>query len=124
MGESKPRRVLRVEREIRDIIARYLISGFKYPLPSFVSVVCVNATRDLRLARVTISVLESCEAEEKMVKILNMHTHDFQAQISRSLNMKFCPKVSFYPDKSSIIEEKFHQIRMERLGAENTGDPS
>ena len=114
------RRILRVEKEIRQIIGlRLLGGGFKEPLDSSPSVTRVSASKDLRLAKVFVSSLvkdDELELDADIKKIQG-RASDFQKEIATKLRMKYCPKITFLKDNSIEkvlkIERLFDQISRE-----------
>lgn len=116
MGEEN-RRVLRVEKSLREVISSYLISGFREPLPAMVSIPQVRASKDLRNAKVYISIIgadESQETQEDCLDILNESAFEIQRHVGKELKMKFCPKLKFYRDElqqeALRVEKIIHEI--------------
>ena len=100
--KSDGRRVLRVEKSLREVISSYLISGFREPLPAMVSIPQVRATKDLRNAKVYVSLIGADESEEtqnECISILNESAFEIQGHVGKQLKMKFCPKLKFYRDE-------------------------
>src|SRR3954471_12631050 len=97
-GADDNRRVKRVEREIREVVARYLIAGFRGELRGLVSVSRVGMAKDLRSGRVFISVMGDPGDAEVSLDSLREFAHDIQIEVDRQLKMKFCPKLSFFLD--------------------------
>ena len=93
---EKSRRLLRVEREIREMASEFLIANAS--AGGFSSVTRVEASADLRLAKVFVSVLDGDVKE--VVGQLQKRAHQLQRQINASLHMKYCPKISFLEDRS------------------------
>ena len=91
-------RLPRVEREIREVVASYLISGFRGELPGLVSVSRVVASKDLRHAKVLVVALGENFDREALVKELQEHAHEVQQAVNQRLRMKFCPRLSFCYD--------------------------
>lgn len=93
MAES--RRVLRVEREIKECLAQILLRELKIPLPGFVSIVEVGLSPDLRSARVYLRVAGG-EAEKKEADtILTAQRTWIQNRVGKDLRMKFSPVLKF-----------------------------
>lgn len=97
---AQSRRVQRVEKELKQVIASYLLSGFKGPLPGIVSVAEISVNPDLRSAKVYISVLGSEEDRDMAEELLNDQAPAIQQHINRSIRMKFCPKLRFLVGQS------------------------
>lgn len=131
MGDG--RRVARVEREIQATIAQFLIRGFKAPLPGLVTVAQVKMPADLRAAKVYISVLGSPADQDQALEILQERAFEIQNFIGKELKMRYCPKLTFYPDHTTEqvlkVEKILHELEEERKmkspsSEESSQDPS
>ena len=111
-------RLLRVEKEIRQTIAGYLIGGFRGDLKGLVTVSRVGVSADLRTARVFVSVLGDAAEQKTSLSSLQERARDVQAEVDRQLRMKHCPRLSFELDpgleKSMRMESIFRSIEQER----------
>ncbi|WP_374079597.1 30S ribosome-binding factor RbfA [Bdellovibrio bacteriovorus] len=116
MGDG--RRVARVEREIQATIAQFLIRGFKTPLPGLVTVAQVKMPADLRAAKVYVSVLGSDAQKEEALELLQERAFEIQNYIGKELKMRYCPKLTFYPDHTTEevlkVERILHDLEEER----------
>ena len=111
------RRVARVEREVQQTIAQFLISKFKFPLPGLVTVARVQMPGDLRTAKVYISVLGDPSELTAAVDLLQERAFEVQGFIGRELKMRYCPKLTFYPDSNT---EQI--LKVERILADLEGE--
>lgn len=120
MGDG--RRVARVEREIQATIAQFLIRGFKTPLPGLVTVAQVKMPADLRAAKVYVSVLGSDAQKEEALELLQERAFEIQNYIGKELKMRYCPKLTFYPDHATEevlkVERILHDLEEERKAAD------
>ena len=107
------RRVARVEREVQQTIAQFLISGFKLPLPGIVTVARVKMPGDLRAAKVYISVLGNPESLNEAVELLKERAFEVQNFLGKELKMRYCPKLSFHPDHDTEQILKVDRILQE-----------
>lgn len=116
MGDG--RRVARVEREIQATIAQFLIRGFKTPLPGLVTVASVKMPADLRAAKVYVSVLGSDEQKSETIELLQERAFEIQKYIGAELKMRYCPKLTFFPDHTTEevlkVERILHELEEER----------
>jgi ribosome-binding factor A len=92
------RRTARVEREVQQTIARFLISGFKLPLPCIMTVARVQMPGDLRTAKVFVSVIGEPSQLDKAVELLQARAFEIQNYLGKELKMRYCPKLAFYAD--------------------------
>ena len=124
-GEKKGdggRRVQRVEREIREVVGAYLIGGFKGELPGIVSVTRVICSKDLRTAKIMITVMGFDASgkvdHESAVDALQERAFEVQHEVNRRLQMKHCPKVTFMYDEGFEKSLKVEHI-LRNLAAES-----
>ena len=110
---TKNRRVLRVEKEIREIVGLHLVGGFHGELHGIVTISRVSVTADLRSARVNVSVIGTEEEQYASLAVLNKYSFEVQREISKSLPLRYCPKVKFFLDKSLEKVLKVEKILFE-----------
>lgn len=101
-GDGK--RIARVEREIREIVANYLISYFQGSQKGLITVTRVWVSKDLRLARIYITFFSTDESAPKnvnqlVIEELQESATDFQAEIGSLLKMRYTPKLEFFIDE-------------------------
>lgn len=112
------RRIQRVEKELQQIIAQFLIRGLNQKLYGLVSVSRVQVSEKLSTAKVFISVMGTDEDREQSLEILQDRLHDVQKHVGRSLSMKFTPRVSFVLDRGFDhmlkVESLLHEIQKKR----------
>lgn len=117
-GEGGSRRLLRVEKEMRNAIASYLVSGFRGETRGLVTVSRVGASADLRSARVFVSVLGSDEDQETTIDSLQERAREIQSELNRQLRMKHCPRLTFELDrgleKSMRMDSILRSLEQER----------
>jgi ribosome-binding factor A len=127
-GGGKGRRLQRVEKEMRQSIATYLLSGFRGELRGLVTVSRVGVASDLRSARVFVSVLGTPEEQEATMASLEERARDIQLEVDRQLRMKHCPRISFALDhgleKSIKIDSILRSIEQQRAARARDDDES
>lgn len=114
----------RVAEQIRDQLARLLRDEVKDPRVGFASIVKVEVSGDLRVARVYVSVLGDAQQKESTCKGLESATGFLRSELARSIRLRYTPELRFMLDES--IE---HGARIGRLlweirgaGASEEGD--
>ena len=124
------KRVDRVNELLRHEIANGLYSvQITPPLDlARVTVSAVETTRDLRKAKVMVSVLEDDEQQTEsteVVKALNRNRHDFQKLIATNIVLKHTPHLQFIADHGQEHADRIYQI-LDNLPpmAEDTPDES
>jgi ribosome-binding factor A len=92
------RRSQRVEKQIRDIVANYLINGIRTRLPGLVTVTRVEAAKDIKQAKVFFSVLGSEEDTERVLDIIEEEKFEIQSLLAKEMKTKNSPKLIFQHD--------------------------
>ena len=110
------RRPDRVAEAIREAVAMFLAEGVKDPrVTGLVTVTGVDVTRDLRHARVHVSVLGTeAEKKETMEGLESVAGH-LRARLGRTLRLRVTPELDFRYDASiahaARIDSLLEQIR-------------
>jgi|SRR5512143_99568 ribosome-binding factor A len=108
---TEHRRADRVAAAIREEVATFLAEDAKDPRVSkLVTVTGVEVTRDLRHAKVFVSVMGS-EAERATTfeGLASIAVH-LRSRVGRALRLRLAPEISFKPDESIA-----HATRIENL---------
>jgi ribosome-binding factor A len=117
------RRPDRVAEAIREEVAGFLADGVKDPrVRGLVTVTGVDLTRDLRHARVFVSVLGSdAERDETLAALGSIAAH-LRGRVGRALRLRVAPEIAFERDESvaraARIETLLEQIRRQEQPAD------
>jgi ribosome-binding factor A len=125
------RRPDRVAAAIREEVAGFLADGVKDPrVRGLVTVTGVDVTRDLRHARIFVSVLGSdAERDETLAALGDVSAH-LRGRVGRALRLRVAPEIAFLRDESvaraARIETLLEQIRRQEPGEDgaSAGDDS
>src|SRR5215813_13521879 len=110
------RRADRVAEAIREEIATFLAEDAKDPrITRLVTVTGVEVTRDLRHAKVFVSVLGTdAERATTFEGLASAATH-LRSRVGRALRLRLAPEITFVPDESiaraARIESLLAQIK-------------
>lgn len=85
-----------VRRELSNIIRELKDSR----IPMMTSVVAVNVTKDLRYAKVYISVMGSAEEQKKAIEGLKSAAGFVRREIGHRLRLRYAPEILFELDHS------------------------
>jgi ribosome-binding factor A len=112
------RRPDRVAEAIREEVATFLAEGVKDPRVSgLITVTGVDITRDLRHAKVYVSVMGTDEEKAETFEGLAGVAAHLRGRIGRALRLRVAPEIAFRADESiaraSRIESLLGQIRQE-----------
>ncbi len=111
--EKGNRRLLRMEKELRDVIGRFLISGFPGELEGLITISRVQINGDFRDARVFVSIMATPDQQEANIEELQRYARDVQDEVNHQLRMKFTPRLEFVLDTSLEKQLKVEKIIFE-----------
>lgn len=120
------RRPDRVAEAMREEIATFLSERVKDPrIVGLVTVTGVDVTRDLRHARVYVSVLGTEEEKKATFEGLASVATHLRSVVGRALRLRLAPEISFKADESvaraSRIETLLAQIKQEESARADDG---
>lgn len=115
-GGSGHRRADRVAEAIREEVAVFLAEEAKDPrITGLVTVTGVEVTRDLRNAKIFVSVMGSDADRAKTFEGLASVAGHLRSRVGRALRLRLAPEITFRPDESiaraSRIENLLAQIK-------------
>ncbi|HSC33045.1 MAG TPA: 30S ribosome-binding factor RbfA [Casimicrobiaceae bacterium] len=105
------RRADRVAEGIREVVARFLTEGVKDPrVVGLVTVTGVDVTRDLRHARVYVTVLGDEAVHRSTLEGLASLAAHLRPLVARALRLRLAPEIEFRRDETAE-----HATRIESL---------
>ena len=116
----------RVAAAIREEVANFLAEGVKDPrVTALVTVTGVEMTRDLRHAKVFVSIMGEDSQRASTIEGLASVQGFLRSRLARSLSLRVAPEVQFVMDESvaraARIETLLNQIRTTPTSG-STGD--
>ena len=116
----------RVAAAIREEVANFLAEGVKDPrVTALVTVTGVEMTRDLRHAKVFVSIMGEESQRASTIEGLTSVQGFLRSRLARSLSLRVAPEVQFVMDESvaraARIETLLNQIRTTPTSG-STGD--
>ena len=111
-GGERPRRVA---EQIQRFLSSRLIPALRDPRLGFATVTAVEVTRDLKTARVFVTIYEPDSAKRQgALDALNGAAGLFRRDLGRGLRLRFAPTLTFLEDASiergDRIERIIHEI--------------
>lgn len=105
----------RLNSLLQQVLSDVIRLDVKNPhLPALITVTGVEITKDLRHAKVFISVIGNEAAKKKAIEVLNSASGFIATRASKQVTMRFFPELTFYLDetveKQARIEEILSQI--------------
>ena len=95
-----------LKRELADALFR-VMQNERFDLAA-VTITRVALGRDLREARVFVSILEHQAERPRMLALLRQHRAEFQRLINKDLAIKYTPRLTF--DLDTSLEEGDHVL--------------
>ena len=117
-----PRRIERVNEQIRREIAEILLTGTKDPrLGRLVSIVNVETSVDLHYAKVLYSVMGTEKEKAEVAKALESAAPFIRKELMSRLKLRHTPELRFVLDETMERADKVLRI-MDKLDAEREAD--
>jgi len=113
------RRPDRVAEAIREEVAGFLADGVKDPrVRGLVTVTGVDITRDLRHAKIFVSIMGSDAERDETLEGLSAVAAHLRGRVGRALRLRVAPEIAFRSDPSiahaARIETLLEEVRRER----------
>jgi ribosome-binding factor A len=105
-------RIDRVNELIKNTLARIIAEEADIPTGVFLTVTKVDTSRDLRYARVLVSVFPEKKFGETL-RALGKKAYFIQGKLNKQLNMKPLPRIEFVPDHTEAEADKIEKILKE-----------
>ena len=102
-------RILKVNKLIKQEVGKIILSEINFPADIMVTVVKVEASKDLRYADVFVSVLPF-EKKEEVQEILKENIYFMQKILNKKLFMKPLPRIRFVIDESGEDVERIEEL--------------
>lgn len=119
------RRADRVGEAIRAEVATFLSEGAKDPrLVGLITVTAVEVTRDLRHARVFVTILGSDSERAASIDALESMKGHLRSRLAKTLRLRVAPELGFRVDDSvaraARIESLLAEVRERKAGDEGS----
>ena len=119
------RRTDRINEQLREEISTLLVRQIKDPrLNAVVSITRVEASSDLRSARVYISVLGNYKAKQEALEGIQSAASFLRRELRDRLNMKHTPPLSHHLDGSIEEADQLFQLMNHINPGESAGETS
>ena len=114
------RRLEKVSRTIRNTVSEVIQNHLSDPrITGLISVTRVQASPDLRLAKVYLSVVGADSKQADLTLQAVKHARGYiQSRLADNLSMRSCPKLDFYLDDSIKKGFEISHI-LDKIAAEN-----
>jgi len=97
----KDKRVNRISEEVKRVVSDLLINHLKDPrINKMTSITHVEVTRDLRYAKIYISVYGNKEEKENTIEGLRNAKGFIRKEIGEQIDLRYVPEPIFYLDES------------------------
>jgi len=110
-------RVEKVQEFIKQETSKIILSDLKDPRIGFVTVTNVEATGDLRSAKIYVSLMGSDDDKAASWEALQKALGFIRSEIGKRIKMRFTPELSLHLDEtleySARIQELLHKIKQQ-----------
>jgi ribosome-binding factor A len=114
-------RMRRVDEAVREVLSDAIAKDLKDPRIGFVTVTAVNTSRDLRHARVYVSVLgDQQERDATLAGLRSAHGY-LQGVIASQLSLKHTPTLAFEYDET--VERAARLTELMQRGPDRENGP-
>jgi ribosome-binding factor A len=114
-------RTERVQKLAKEVLGE-AIQSLKDPRVGFTTVTAVRVTRDLRHARVFISVLGSHDEQDATMQGLESATPFLRGRLGREMRVRYLPELTFEldhgPEEAERLERLFRKLHEHEPGQE------
>ena len=105
------RRILKLNKQLQRVLMDYFMKKMKTPLPGFISIKETSMATDMKSAKVFLSVMNPIDCSAEVLEALEQERYWIQRSVSRGLQIKFCPHLSFFVNHvpyslSEVMETK------------------
>lgn len=118
------RRVLKVAEAIREVVSMAILTQLRDPRVSDVTVTYVEASPDLRSAKVHVSVMGDEKKQQLCLRGLQHAAGFLQSKVNERIETRFTPKLQFKLDQGVKNSLKVSQILDEVLPPAKQDEPS
>ncbi|MFH1173042.1 MAG: 30S ribosome-binding factor RbfA [bacterium] len=112
-----PERMPKVNQLIKQVLSQAIYQEIEFPKNILVTVTKVETARDLKTARIWVSIMPASHGP-MILKKLAKEAGQLQSLLNEKISLRFIPKLRFIWDhageKVNEIEELFQQIARER----------
>lgn len=116
-------RISRISEEIKKEISSIIQNELKDPrLPDLISVVSVNVTKDLRYAKVYISVFGGNEQKENAIEGLKSAAGFIRKEIGHRMKLRYTPEIHFELDNSIEHGAYINKLIKETMESDGRND--
>ncbi|MFA5926220.1 MAG: 30S ribosome-binding factor RbfA [Parcubacteria group bacterium] len=102
-------RIDRINELIKNTLAQVIQEEAEIPLGVFLTVTKVDTSRDLRYARVFVSVFPEKKFGETLRR-LEKKVYSIQGILNKKLNMKPLPRIEFISDRTEAQADEIEKI--------------
>lgn len=100
-------RMRQVNEQVHHIVAEVLARDVELPLDTFVTVTRVETSKDLRHAKVFVTILPDSK-RVSTIKAVERAARHIQKMFGQKISLKFTPKLQFDFDEGEIRAQKIY----------------
>ncbi len=105
-------RIDRINELIKETLASIILEEAEVPPGVFLTVVKVDTSKDLRYARVFVSVFPE-KKFQRTIELLGKRIYVIQGALNKKLHMKPLPRIEFVADRTEAEADKIEKLLKE-----------
>lgn len=116
---KNPNRMNRIDEEFKKEISVIIDQDLKNPnITGIISVTKVKVSRDLRVAKVYVSLL-NCKSKKNTLEGLKNSSGFIRSELARRINLRYTPELSFEIDETLEYGARIESILKEIMPGDN-----
>lgn len=119
MDVLKQQRLSRIDHEMQRVLGTVISQELKDPRMGFTTVTRVEATQDLRFAKVYVSIIGDRHVARQTMDALEHAAGFLRGELGHQIKLRYTPELSFVEDRST---ERAIELSKTLREAETAGD--
>lgn len=112
-NDQKPsHRIEKVNALLQQLVGEILLTEVQL-LRGMITVTRVEASRDLKWAKVFVSIVgadDDKSSDNKILELIQKHMYDIQGEVNRRMEMKIVPRLQFFLDTTPRYAEHINEL--------------
>ncbi len=105
-------RIEKVNALLQQLVGEILLTEVQL-VRGMVTVTRVEASRDLKWAKVFVSIVgadDDKSSDNKILELIHKHMYDIQGEVNRRMEMKIVPRLQFFLDTTPRYAEHINEL--------------
>ncbi len=111
-SQKPSHRIEKVNALLQQLVGEILLTEVQL-LRGMITVTRVEASRDLKWAKVFVSIVgadDDKSSDNKILELIHKHMYDIQGEVNRRMEMKIVPRLQFFLDTTPRYAEHINEL--------------